>query len=163
MDIHWKLKASKGRGSFLVSDRDLVMVLGSGIKPRPWARHNAGYIMRTDGGRKNPHAVLLHRVITNAPKGMVVDHINRVKDDNRRSNLRIVTQAENMMNSGNDVAKLRGFWVTKTGRYVAECRGRNLGSFDTAVDAAMRYDQELFAQVGHGANFNFPCAFVGER
>lgn len=41
----------------------------------------------------------LHRIITNAPKGMDVDHINGDTLDNRRSNLRVVTHGDNMVNT----------------------------------------------------------------
>lgn len=40
----------------------------------------------------------LHRFITEAPEGMVVDHVNHDASDNRRSNLRVVTHAENLQN-----------------------------------------------------------------
>ena len=42
---------------------------------------------------------LLHRLITGARKGQVVDHINRNTLDNRRKNLRIGTQSLNLKNS----------------------------------------------------------------
>ena len=35
--------------------------------------------------------VLMHRYITGAKPGELVDHINRIRSDNRRSNLRLVT------------------------------------------------------------------------
>ena len=33
------------------------------------------------------------------PKGLMIDHINRIKHDNRISNLRYITHAENMLNT----------------------------------------------------------------
>lgn len=46
------------------------------------------------------YQVYMHRFITNAPKGKVVDHINGNGLDNRRSNLRICTHRENLRNRG---------------------------------------------------------------
>ena len=43
--------------------------------------------------------VLMHRQLTNAKPGLVVDHINGNRLDNRRSNLRVCTQAENCINT----------------------------------------------------------------
>jgi hypothetical protein len=43
----------------------------------------------------------LHRFVTNAPKGMVVDHIHHDTLDNRKANLKVCTHAENMRNRKN--------------------------------------------------------------
>ena len=42
--------------------------------------------------------IAIHRIITNCPYGMVVDHINGNKLDNRKSNLRFCTRVQNRMN-----------------------------------------------------------------
>lgn len=49
--------------------------------------------------------LLIHRVIWmlhhgDIPQGMFIDHINRVRDDNRIENLRLVTAQDNARNSG---------------------------------------------------------------
>ena len=41
----------------------------------------------------------LHRIVTNAPDGKVVDHINGDRLDNRSENLRVVTQSDNLVNT----------------------------------------------------------------
>lgn len=48
---------------------------------------------------KNKKRTHLHRLITNCPDGKVVDHINGDGLDNRKNNLRIVTQKENARNN----------------------------------------------------------------
>lgn len=61
------------------------------LKEYKWYKSHYGYAVTAKGLR-------MHRLIMNAPKGMVVDHINHNKLDNRRENLRICTNAENTRN-----------------------------------------------------------------
>ena len=66
-----------------------------------WKPHRNGYACRTtyDKTTKKFPLLLMHRaVLGDIPPGMTVDHINRDKRDNRRANLRIVTQGENNRN-----------------------------------------------------------------
>lgn len=91
--------------------------------------------------------IYLHRFITNVPKGMVVDHINGNKLDNRRENLRICTQSENMANhprNANNKSGFKGvFYKQENGRfmaYITKDRKRiNLGHYSTALEASEAY------------------------
>lgn len=51
----------------------------------------------------------LHRIVTNAPKGYVVDHINHNTLDNRKCNLRVCTQSNNAMNRKKAINNTTGY------------------------------------------------------
>lgn len=62
-------------------------------------------------GRVNGQKTYLHRVLTSAPKGRVVDHIDGNGLNNTRSNLRVVTQRENTLNRRQGGIGFRdGYW-----------------------------------------------------
>jgi hypothetical protein len=52
---------------------------------------------------------LLHRIIMNPPQDKQIDHKNRNRLDNRRTNLRICTVSENQMNRGKTKSNTSGF------------------------------------------------------
>lgn len=54
-------------------------------------------VARNKGFSRN---IQLHRLITNCPSNLVVDHINHDTLDNRKENLKVCTQAENSLNKG---------------------------------------------------------------
>ena len=69
-----------------------------------------------------------------------IDHINRIRDDNRIENLRLVTHQENHFNR----TKTRGYyWNKKKQKWRAEIQvnGKKiyLGYFDYATDARLAY------------------------
>jgi hypothetical protein len=64
-----------------------------------WRMHHQGYVYRNYKIKGKWYSNLLHRLITGAPKGLVVDHINKDTLDNRKENLRVVTQLTNGQNS----------------------------------------------------------------
>ena len=66
-----------------------------------YARGRAVRTQYLGGGRKHlkNKQVFMHREIMKTPPGMHTDHINRNPLDNRRSNLRICTPAENRRNN----------------------------------------------------------------
>lgn len=79
------------RGVALVDEQDRALVEG-----HKWFLLSTGYAAANIGRR----TVLLHRLIMGAEFGdrRIVDHINRCKLDNRRSNLRFVDNSTSMQN-----------------------------------------------------------------
>ena len=73
---------------------------------------------KIDGKIKN--VFMQHKVVGFAPKGFVVDHINRNKLDNRKENLRFATASQNKQNSKvrkDCVSGHKGITFVKDDRY----------------------------------------------
>jgi hypothetical protein len=105
---------------------------------------------------------LMHRVLTDAPKGMLVDHHDRNTLNNTRKNLRVCTTQENSLNTKGWDAKKRksrfkGLWWSKPNKvWVAEFRGRNIGSFTNEEEAARAYDRAALDFSPEFSRLNFP-------
>jgi hypothetical protein len=119
------------RGRALVDDEDLNRVLEFG----PW-HISQGYVTKTVG---------LHRFVmlgTNLNDPMMVDHKDRDPFNNRKSNLRVVTNAQSVQNRGIwGVSKYRGVSFRKDcGKWCAQGKLNGvrhfLGKFDTEEEAA---------------------------
>lgn len=110
--------------------------------------------------------VLMHRLITSAPRGMHVDHRNGDGLDNQRCNLRVCTPSQNGGNRG-PARKNAGFkGVYKLGnRYVAYIhhhgKKHHLGCFGDPADAARAYDAAALTYFGEFARLNLPLAPTG--
>ena len=100
------------------------------------------------GGSKTSR-MYLHRFIANTPPDMVTDHINGNPFDNRRANIRICTNSQNLMNRGKSSNNTAGFkGVTRLRRnlrkpFMAQIgvglQHRFLGYYATAEEAHAAY------------------------
>jgi hypothetical protein len=110
------------------------------MERRVWNRRKDGYLQaRIDGKMWMQHRYVWTYHNGAIPKGMVIHHINSVKDDNRLSNLALVTK------SGNELKIDRagkGYTYQKDrNKYQAQRKVgdkvRNLGRFATKCGAYM--------------------------
>lgn len=138
--------------TFLIDTEDLKR-----IKEHNWhkqiAGNRQGYIIG--------HGTSLHRFIMNCPKGYMVDHINHDKTDNRKSNLRIVTPAQNNYNHSlqrnnttgvTGVYQINGKWTAKI---QVNYKQINIGTFLTkeeAVEARKAAEEKYFGVYAHKEN-----------
>jgi AP2 domain/HNH endonuclease len=122
-----------------------------------WYANPAGYLYRStwDKSTKRRGMRCLHREIMSRVKNRsllrkeVVDHLNGNKSDNRRENMRLVSQSENNANrTQHDRRNKSGHrgvvWHKQRGKWAAQAtyRGRHisLGLFDRVEEAAIAAD-----------------------
>jgi hypothetical protein len=126
-----------------------------------YAQSNIGF----KNGKRGSHTIQMQRLILNAPKNKIIDHINHNGMDNRKANLRFVTTAQNIWNtrkrSGIYTSKYKGVSFHKRDRiwqaYIF-CDGRSsfIGNFKDEQAAARAYDEKAKELFGKYAVLNFP-------
>lgn len=131
----------------------------SGVRWSALTNKRSIYATASWPGRK---PILLHRAVMNATAGHVVDHINHDGLDNRRCNLRLVTQTQNMANARHcdtSVSRFKGVWYWKQkNKYIARIKSNGktiyLGLFDSDTDAAIAYNKKAIELRGEFAWLN---------
>jgi hypothetical protein len=95
----------------------------------------------------------MHRLVIGYDGELMVDHINGNKLDNRRENLRVVSMAQNVMNSPKRSGLYKGVSRASKNRYRARLtfngKELNLGVFENPQDAARMYNfwaRDLFGE-----------------
>ena len=121
--------------------------------------------------KKKGKTVKMHRLITGAPPHLFVDHIDNNGLNNRRSNLRLCTQQQNIYNQRprqGFTSRYKGvcrYKKTKKYRSAIKTNGKSLslGYFDDEIAAAIAYDKaakELFKEFAY---LNFPPSSSTKR
>jgi hypothetical protein len=116
------------------------------------------------GSYQDGKYILMHRVLLNAPAGLLVDHRDGNGLNNRKANLRLCTHQENIYNQRprlGATSRFRGVcWRKTRRRYEARIQkdGKrySLGSFADEIEAAVAYDIKAMELFGEFAYLNFP-------
>lgn len=151
------LPLTKGM-STVVDAEDYSMLCGD--KWIAVAGNSTFYAVRRRGRKQ----ISIHRLVMNAPEGMVVDHINHNGLDNRKCNLRICTIAQNSCNQrslAGSSSRYKGVWLNKHDKIFTASIGYNgrkihLGTFADETEAARAYDAKAREFFGEYAFLNFP-------
>lgn len=132
-----------GKDKNLYADVDNFIL--QNVLKHKWYLHTSGYVKTS----RAPTQYLHHFILGKPPVGMEVDHINLNKLDNRKSNLRFLTIAENRKNKKPYYKPHKpGRWSYKRGnKYYGQIRrnGKNiyLGTFSTAMEVTLAGEQYL--------------------
>lgn len=95
-DEQWK--DIVGHKNYKINKKGEVIKKFTGKLLKPQDR-NGYYRVNIDGKPLTVHRLVYETFVGPIPKGMVIDHINGIRNDNRIENLRCITQSENMYNA----------------------------------------------------------------
>jgi len=127
-----------------------------------WSDDKRGYAVRhalkADGTKTTEK---MHRLIISAKPGEQVDHINGIPWDNRKENLRIVTNRQNSANKNyysTNKSGYKGVAVYKKGKWTAQItvdyKKKHLGVFECKHEAAKVYNKAALEYFGEFAKLN---------
>lgn len=127
-------------------------------------RPHTCYAVRTLWVNGEACKVWMHREVMDTPARLVCDHINHDGLDNRRRNLRNCTKGQNNLNKPsyrNGESRYKGLWRRHgASRWHVSIQvgghEKNLGVFDSEIDAARAYDEAARRLHGQYACLNDP-------
>jgi len=107
--------------------------------------------------KNNYKSILMHRFIMGFPTNKQIDHINKDTLDNRKINLRIVTNAQNQANRWKNKkcsSKYKGvIYLSKINKWYSRIcfakKSYNIGIFNSEEEAGLAYNKkakELFGE-----------------
>ena len=148
-----------------ISNRDVFTIIDESdyeiVSLFTWLVDSNGYVYAKTWLYNKQSHLSLHRLVANAPRGMSVDHINHNKLDNRKSNLRVCTHKQNLMNSRSNkgLSEYKGVSWHKGGNkwcaYICpDGKAVHLGLFYEEEAAAQAYNIMARKYFGEYAHYN---------
>ncbi len=110
----------------------------------------------------NGKQLLMHRMILNAPRELIVDHKDGNGLNNQRSNIRLCTRKENVRNCPRYSHNTSGYkgvcWIAPKrkwrAQYQIDRKCKVVGYFDNIIDAARAYNKAIKIAFGEFASPN---------
>lgn len=127
---------------FIIDAEDLPFVMDVS-----WYESSNGYIVHKEPGKPIQS---LHRLVMGNPNGMVIDHINHDVKDNRRCNLRVCSQMDNMHNLLSEPKGITEVKRKQRRYYIVQLHGYR-GCFKNYDDAKRLRDKII--QDEYGRNY----------
>jgi hypothetical protein len=141
------------------------------LASRKWHVDNCGYVRCHELKSVNPArpVILMHRLIMHdkLAKGLMIDHINGDKFDNRKQNLRTCSNQQNMCNRNKPNRKIKGAKASiykgvrgygRNGKWEARIsingKAKHIGVYETEKEAALAYNVEALRLQGQFAKLN---------
>lgn len=121
------------------------------IKDYCWHINGDGYVAT----QKNKKKILMHRLLTGVADEFDIDHKNRIRNFNLKSNLNIVTKKENNQNhslyknntsgvTGVSYDKNLGKWMSYIGVNGKRINGGIYSNMDDAINSRKQLEEQYF-------------------
>jgi len=152
-----RYKNSPIRGYILVDNKDF-----DEVNKYQWSAHHVRDKIYATTSQINGKMTYLHRWLMSTPKGLYTDHKNGNTLDNRRDNLRVCTNSQNLLNKGKVSSNTSGFrgvdFIKRLGKYRARVRiggkEKHLGVYANMEDAIKITKKAIIKNHGEFANIN---------
>ena len=140
--VNMAIEIQLSRGYVAVIDDCDADLLEMKWHPRVNKKSSTVYVSHSTGML---HQIIFERMTGKRLRGnlKVIDHVNRNGLDNRRENLRLATNGQNIVNREHKPGRSghRGARQSPNGRWVAKISATHLGTFDTIEEAIATYQK----------------------
>lgn len=144
------------KGKFAIIDQSDYQL----VSKYKWYAHKSPRATSFYAHNKGKKLIQMHRLIMGiTDRRILIDHKDHDGLNNRRSNLRIVTLAQNAQNSRvskNTSSKYRGVWWNKEkNKWSVQVNRKHVGHFKTEDEAGLAYNKKATELYGEFASLNF--------